>query len=78
MHNGVQGVDPRLQMRAALGIYAFIQEAVCMTGGRRAAELFVCIFFGRVRVCWPLLCFLYVAHFIFLRDVRIRTHKELP
>jgi hypothetical protein len=36
-----------------------------------------CGFFWRARVCWPLLCLLYVAHFVFLRDVWIQTQRPV-
>jgi hypothetical protein len=31
--------------------------------------LFLYIFFWRARVCWPLFCLRYVAHFVLVRDV---------
>jgi hypothetical protein len=33
------------------------------------------VYFLQARVCWPLPCLLYVAHFVFLSDVWIRTQR---
>ncbi len=40
------------------------------SGRTRRDSLFIFLFFWRDRVCWPLLCFAYGAHFVWIRTQR--------